>query len=227
MSANHPASIKQQLSRNSIILEAQHRKMNTLVLSHIAERSAEEANNSRAVTDWGHHHDKTLRASVSILSSSFTPSRPPWIFSGLSSTSTLLVNGSNLTEKGRLILDTYPLVKDIKKAWKKEKKVRYNEFISEVPFNWLEKVPSFDVVVYAYAPFAESGIPCLHQCHCKDIHNALYFIFTTHLQTFPCWYFLIQCGRDVMCCILLESKYCQNTHQSFLFCRATFDVFAK
>lgn len=52
------------------------------------------------------HHDRTLRASDSILSSSFSPSRPPWIFSGLSSTSTLLVYGSNLTEKGRLMLAT-------------------------------------------------------------------------------------------------------------------------
>lgn len=71
--------------------------------SDVSERSREEADNSRAVAEPGHHHDKTLRASVSILSSSFTPSRPAWIFSGLSSTSTLLVNGSYLTEKGRLI----------------------------------------------------------------------------------------------------------------------------
>lgn len=37
------------------------------------------------------NHDKTLRASASVFSSSFTPSRPPWILRGLSSTSTLLV----------------------------------------------------------------------------------------------------------------------------------------
>lgn len=98
--------------------------MNVLVLSHVAERSGEEPNNSRVDTDhWGGggHHDKTLRASASVLSSSFTPSRPPWIFSGLSSTSTLLVYGSNLTEKGRLIPDTYLLGKDIKRSEKQRK----------------------------------------------------------------------------------------------------------
>lgn len=74
-----------------------------------AERGSKQQRDGHRL---GHHHDKTLRASVSILSSSFTPSRPPWIFSGLSSTSTLQVYGSNLTEKGRLIPATYPLVKD-------------------------------------------------------------------------------------------------------------------
>ncbi len=124
----------------------------------------------------GHHHDKTLRASVSILSSSFTPSRPPWIFSGLSSTSMLQVYGSNLTEKGRLIPATYSLVRDRKRSEEdlKSSKVRspwssswmyalqlpclrvVNPNISlgqrKFPFNWLNKVPTVVVwpVVYAY-----------------------------------------------------------------------------
>lgn len=85
-------------------------------------------------TSWeeavGNHHDKTARASVSIFSSSFTPSRPPWTFSGLSRTSTLLVYGSNLTEKGRLMPATYVL-------WQRHKEVRRLRWDSFLNSSWM------------------------------------------------------------------------------------------
>lgn len=86
-------------------------EMNTLVGDVAGEGSKQTPGfETPAGRRWrGNHHDKTPRASVSIFSSSFTPSRPPWTFSGLSRTSTLLVYGSNLTEKGRLMPATYVL----------------------------------------------------------------------------------------------------------------------
>lgn len=89
--------------------------MNTLVLFTCwTVQGTAERKQTTAGHTLGHYHDKTLRASVSILSSSFTPSRPPWIFSGLSRTSMLLVKGSYLTEKGRLIPATYVLVENVR-----------------------------------------------------------------------------------------------------------------
>lgn len=113
-----PTSQRQQATNS---LETSYWRYRTERLTHwfchtsdVAERSGRGSKQQQDGHRLGQHHDKTLRASVSILSSSFTPSSPPWIFSGLSSTSTLLVYGSNLTEKGRLMPATYPLVKDIK-----------------------------------------------------------------------------------------------------------------
>lgn len=93
-------------------------------------------------TKHGRYHDMTLRASASILSSSFTPSRPPCIFSGLSRTSTLLVYGSNLTENGRLIPAMYVLLKD-EEIWRGQKteNIRSTEFKGEVVFELFIKLP--------------------------------------------------------------------------------------
>lgn len=134
------------------MLELQDRKMNTLVLitrqtsqSAVGRRSGRRQGGRRR----GRHHDKTLRASVSILRSSFTPIRPSWIFSGLSSTSTLLVNGSNFTKKGRLIPAAYPLVND----WKQQIKMSMSSLSSisgNQTFYWPENIHPVGVCPVVY-----------------------------------------------------------------------------
>ena len=168
-------------------------------------------------TSWeevvGNHHDKTPRASVSIFSSSFNPSRPPWTFSGLSRTSTLLVYGSNLTEKGRLMPATYVL-------WQRHKEVRRPRWDSFLNSSWMHifQKPCLWILnpnislgwrkTSLLLTRRRSPPVVSAQIHYKDWNNPAFIsgviktsriysisYFTMLWQTLPCCYFLIQCGR--------------------------------